>query len=129
MNKEKLFEEFESLEDLDGTDFITIEQYGGGPDESSLKGTRNALNHFALAILKVTHDEGDDYQVSDYVDDDSVVGIDSIEVVEIVNGERDEYIPSFKDRIIQYFIVSLLLLFLICGVYGFFSLVGTFFKS
>lgn len=35
-------------------DKIFVEEYGGGPDESCLKGTKNALRLFALDILRIT---------------------------------------------------------------------------
>lgn len=119
MNKHALFKEFEKLDELKKDDFIKIEQYGGGPDESCLKGTKNALNHFAWEILKVTLDKKDEYIMDSYVAEDSVVGIDSIEVVEVKDGKRIEYVPTFKDRLIQYVIIGFFILFILSAVYGF----------
>ena len=43
-------QEIEEFEEDD--DYLCIEMYGGGPDESFLKGTKNALRLFALDILR-----------------------------------------------------------------------------
>jgi hypothetical protein len=119
MDKEVLFKEFRKLEELKKGDFIKIEQYGGGPDESCLKGTKNALNHFAWEILKVTLDGKEEYTMDNYVAEDSVAGIDSIEVVEVKDGRHVEYIPSFKDRLVGCILLSSFILFILSAVFGF----------
>lgn len=118
MNKDVLLKEFEKLEELKMGDFIKIEQYGGGPDESCLKGTRNALNHFAWEILKVSLYGKDEYSMYTIVDENSVAGIDSIEVVELIDGKYIEYVPTIKDKIIKWAIMGILMLMIFSSIYG-----------
>jgi hypothetical protein len=119
MDKDVLFREFEKLEGLQQGDFLKIEEYGGGPDESCLKGTKNALNHFAFEILKATFKQDSDYGVLEYFDDDSVAGIDHIVVVELKNGRRVEPPRVLSDRFITSLLIGFVCLFCISAIFGF----------
>ncbi|WPU63576.1 hypothetical protein [Peredibacter starrii] len=117
MDREVFLKEFEKLGALEKGDFIMIEEHGAS-DECSLKGTRNALKHFAFDILKGISDDNREYGVSAYFTDESLVGIVSIEIVELKDGKPVEYIQSFKDRIIGYLLMLLWISFILSAILG-----------
>lgn len=126
MIDEKILEQFRDLKPLEKGDFIKIQQYGGGPDESSLLATKNALLYLALESLKAYFGKTESFSLYDFNHDDSVAGIHSIELA----PDRDTTsTTSFRQRIIQIGIMLLLVFILLCTVVGGIAIISWLWKS
>ncbi|MBK22857.1 MAG: hypothetical protein CME70_02535 [Halobacteriovorax sp.] len=119
MDAEKIIQELEKVEELGPGDFVSLEQYGGGPDESNLVGTKNGLIHLALNIFLVSQDKAFDESVLEVVKEDSVAGIHWIEKVETKEGKVIDRVYTFKDRLRDVFWISVAIIMLASMGYGF----------
>lgn len=122
MIDEKILEQFKDLEPLENGDFIKVEQYGGGPDESSLKVTKRALLYLALESLKAYFGKTGSFSLYDFNHDDTVAGIHSIELAP--NRPPSTWTISFRQRLIQIAIMLVLLFILLSAVVGAVSIFG-----
>lgn len=119
MDSANIVEELSKAEELKPEDFIVIEQYGGGPEECSLSGTKNALRHFALELLKVTAGESGNRKFFNLFGVNSFVQLDSINIAEIRNN-KIIYSNSYKQilsDVLGYVFKLFLLLLIVLGLF------------
>lgn len=115
------FKVYKTQEPVEPKDYLYIVQYGGGPDESYLKGSPEGLKRFGEELIRVSEKkENYDPHVYDLFDE-SEVGIDYVEVIEggvSINIPK----PSMFGKITSITIGLLLLSSLLVGfvtIFGF----------
>ena len=99
------------------SDYIVIEEYGGGPDESYLKGTKNALRLFALDVLRKTCGLNSESGILGEFDCGSKIRIDYISVLEgkVIPKQKEN---RLKNRVTDVLVGSTLLLLLFSTIIG-----------
>jgi hypothetical protein len=99
-------------------DFITIQEYGGAPDESFLKGTKNAIRLFALDLLRSTCDIERESGIMGGFDEHSVASIDYVHVSSDKVEFNKPFKSSFKDKFISCIFFLVITFFLLCTLMG-----------
>ena len=118
-------QEIEEFEEDD--DYLCIEMYGGGPDESFLKGTKNALRLFALDILRKSCEIENESGIVGCFDPASEIRIDYIVASNNEGVYSKEHSTPFKEKLIGYMLFVLLIIFLISAVIGFITILKNIF--
>lgn len=130
MKKEELINLLKNLDEdsLKELGIFGIYQYGGGPDESSIKANKEGLQLFALELLRASgkFDKGItdeeklfslDYH-GNWLDKDSEIYIDFIEPTSKLRKAITEEKENLNDKLISYGFVALFILI------GFSALLG-----
>lgn len=125
MIDEKILEQFKDLEPLEKGDFIKVEQYGGGLDESSLLATKRALLYLALESLNAYFGKKGSFSLYDFNHDDTVAGIHSIEVAP---ARPIKVSVSVRQRATQIAIMLVLLFIVLSTLVGAVNIVGWLWK-
>ena len=103
---------------------VQITVYGGGPDESRMRATRDGFLRLGLEIMRAAfakptvpeHPHILDVNVDAILTDDSEVGIDWFERVETITQPEVEL--RFRDKLAPAVIALILIAILICTVVG-----------
>jgi len=109
-------------------------QYGGGPDESCIRGNRKGIELFAVELLKASlESEKNNYEEEqfsyseidiEWTDDNGDFFFDSIEITNRDKKDKDDKFPeykhksTFKSKLIDLIMIAIVSLFLLCLVTG-----------
>ncbi|WP_200975400.1 hypothetical protein [Echinicola sp. 20G] len=139
MNKKNLQNIIDKLEKEDRKEkaYFGIFEYGGGPDESFIKASKEGLELFALEILKAARDSEELLKSEkeesvfplgfdeDWIDDDCSTYIQYVEPIDVIrtNVKQEPYMETWKDKTMKFGCISAILIAIISAIVGIVTIV------